>query len=210
MERIIIVFGATGNTGIKICEELNSKGMKHSAFVRKGSKHKLQTELTMIIEGDVLQKTDVEKALIGQTFTDIIIALGSRDLKAVNIRSIGTQNIVEVLNEQSIKSKLHVLSAHGVGDSWDRLKGYEKLISKLLIAKTMKDHELQERIVISNSGGYHIIRPVALKNGEATGNIYSQKEGPLPKGDISRADVGKFLIDSMLSDKNGCSSICKG
>lgn len=210
MARKIIVFGATGNTGIKICEELTILEMEHSAFVRNGSEEKLTTELTNIIGGDVLKKIDVENAIKGEAFTDIIIALGSRDLKAGNIRSIGTNNIVEVLIESSQKTKLHVISAHGVRESWSSLKWYEKWISKLFLSKTMNDHELQENIVVSNPGGYHIIRPVALKNAPATGNVHSLHQGPLPNGDISRADVATFLVRSMLSEKVGCSSICRG
>lgn len=209
MDRKIIVFGATGNTGIRICEELSILNMNHSAFVRKDSKNKVITKLTEIIQGDVLQKDSVEKVIVSQQYTDIIIALGSRDLKTGNVRSDGTNNIVEVLKENSLKSKLHVISAHGVGDSWNRLKWYEKLISKLFLSKTMKDHELQESYVRTNSGGYHIIRPVALKNGPLSGNITDQPEGYLPNGDITRSDVAKYLIESMLSNKNGSNSICK-
>ena len=138
----IIVFGATGNTGVQICEKLNALNMRHSAFVRKGSESKINTELTLVVEGDVLKKTEVEKALKGQAYTDIILALGSRDLKATNIRSTGTKNIVDVLKENSLKAKVHIISAHGVGDSWSRLKWYEKWISKLFLGNTMKDHEL--------------------------------------------------------------------
>lgn len=209
MDRKIIVFGATGNTGIKICEELSLLNMNHSAFVRNGSENKIKTKLTEIIQGDVLQKDNIEKAIVSQQFTDIIIALGSRDLKAVNVRSNGTNNIVEVLKENAVKSKLHVVSAHGVGDSWSRLRWYEKLISKLLLRKTMKDHELQESYVRTNLGGYHIVRAVALKNGPQSGNINDQSEGYLPNGDITRSDVSKYLIESMLSSKVGVNSICK-
>lgn len=210
MDRIIIVFGATGNTGIKICEELNSLNIKHSAIVRKGSETKVNTALTDLIQGDVLNKDDIEKVLTAQSFTDVIIALGSRDLKGGYIRSNGTKNIVEVLKEHKLVSKVHVISAHGVRESWNGLKWYEKLISKLLLGKTMKDHELQENIVITNPGGYNIIRPVALKDGPSTGNIHSQKDGPLPVGYISREDVAKYLVASLLSDNNGAISICKG
>ena len=64
----------------------------------------------------------------------------------------------------SKKPKLHVVSAHGIGNSWNSLKWYEKLISKVFIGKTMKDHALQEEIAKTNPGGYYIIRPVGLTN----------------------------------------------
>lgn len=210
MNRKIIVFGATGNTGIKICEELSKLNMKHSAFVRKGSEGKVTNKFTEVIQGDVLVKEDVNNALSKQSFTDIIIALGSRSLKISNIRSHGTKNIIDVLNENATSSRIHVVSAHGVRDSWASLKWYEKLLSKLFLSKTLIDHEEQENLIITNSGGYHIIRPVALKNAAPTGKIHSQSEGPLPYGDITRGDVAKYLVSSILEDKTGVSSICRG
>ncbi len=208
MNRNVIVFGATGNTGAEICKELEASKIQHAAFVRNGSESKVKTKSSRVISGDVLQMNEVGDALKSQEFSDVIIALGSRDLKSENVRSTGTQNIVEVLKSNAIPSKLHVISAHGVGNSWGRLKWHEKLISKLFIAKTMKDHELQEKIVESYSGGFHIIRPVALTNDPGTGKVISQNEGSMPKGSISRTDVAKFLVESMLADVSGENSIC--
>jgi len=209
MDRKIIVFGATGGTGIKICEALGALSIPHAAFVRKGSEHKVKTKLTEIYQGDVFQKKDILKAITSESFTDIIIALGSRDLKGGNIRSTGTKNIVDALKENSAKSKLHIVSAHGVGESWNGLRWYEKLFSKLFISKAMKDHEKQEQYAKTNPGGYHIIRPVGLRNGPSTGHIHHQKKGHLPHSDIARADVAKFLIESMFSNKSGEVSISR-
>ncbi len=208
MGRKVIVFGATGNTGIEICKELTRLGIQHSAFVRKGSESKVTTGLTEIISGDVLQMKDVEKGIISHDFTDIIIALGSRDLKGGNVRSTGTKNIVDTLKSNSLNIKIHAISAHGVGESWGRLKWYEKLVSKLFIAQTMKDHELQETAIKQNTADYHIIRPVALKDGAATEKVYSSSNGSLPNGSIMRADVAKFLVQSMTEDTSGTSSVC--
>jgi len=208
MNRNILIFGATGNTGVEICKELNTLNIQHSAFVRKGSESKVNTNLTEIISGDVLQKKDVENGILTHDFTDIIIALGSRDLKGGNIRSLGTKNIVDTLKSNSLKCKIHIISAHGIGNSWNNLKWYEKLISKLFIGKTMKDHELQELTIKQNLSSFHIIRPVALKDGEATEKIYSCSKGSLPNGSIIRADVAKFLVKSMIEDTSGISSIC--
>jgi len=210
MERKIIVFGATGNTGIKICEELNSINLNHSAFVRAGSEGKVNTPSTVIVEGNVFNKTNIESAFEKQYYTDVIIALGSRDLNDQNVRSTGTKHIVDALKESNTHSKLHVISAHGVGDSWDRLRWYEKLLSNLFLGKTMKDHTTQEEYAKSNSGGWHIIRPVALKNGSKSGKINEQTGGQLPESDITRADVANYLVESMLSNKRGANSICKG
>lgn len=119
MVRNIIVFGATGNTGIKVCEELSSQNIKHTAFIRQGSENKVNTKMTEIVKGDVLSKEDVKDAIVSKPYTDVIVTLGSRSIKIANIRSNATKNIVDVLTENSIKSKLHVMSAHGIRESYE-------------------------------------------------------------------------------------------
>jgi len=210
MNKKVIVFGASGKTGNKICEQLNEKGIQHIAFVRKGSEKKIKSPNTELFFGNVLNQEDIEKVFTDNEFTDVIISLGSRDLKNSTIRSKGTKNIVDVLNKRSVDSKFHVVSALGVRDSWGQLNRFGKLISMLLIKSAMKDHGLQEEIVVNSSRKFHIVRPVGLKDGLATGIIINQTKGFMPYNDITRADVAKYLIDNMISDKTGFSSICRG
>ena len=147
MERKIIIFGATGNTGLEICKALEAKEMSHFTFVRKGSEDKIKTTLTTIVSGDVLQYSDVDTAFNEHVFTDVIIALGSRDFRGGGIRYNGTKNIIESIQAKGMEAKIHVISANGVGNSWSNLKWHEKLMCKLFISKAMKDHEMQEEVV---------------------------------------------------------------
>ena len=208
MDRRTLLFGATGNTGVEICKELESRDIDYSTFVRKGSESKLKSSKPNIITGDVLDLADVDKAINENDFTDIIVALGSRNFRGGDIRYNGTKNIVDSLNSNKKQAKLHVISANGVGNSWKNLKWHEKLMCKLLISKAMKDHELQEEIVSSNAGGYHIIRPVGLTNESSSGKIIVEEENALPNSKVSRANVAKYLIDSMSDNTTGRHSIC--
>ena len=73
----------------------------------------------------------------------------------------------------------------------------------------MNDHTKQENIVINNSNPYHIIRPVALKDGESIGDVHIQNDGFLPSNFVRRADVAKYLVKSLLGNKTGVSGICQ-
>jgi nucleoside-diphosphate-sugar epimerase len=210
MNKTFIEFGATGVTGQKICEQLSERKIQHCAFVRKGSDEKITSKNTQVMYGNVLNEQDIENLLKTHECTDVVIALGSRDLKKSNIRSEGTKNIVDALNKRTIKSRIHVVSALGVRDSWNQLNWFGKLLCKVLLKNTMNDHEIQEKVVIESNNPYHIVRPVGLTDGMATGNIINQTEGFLPNNDISRADVAKYVVDSLLAEKTGFSSICKG
>jgi len=209
MNRKVLVFGATGKTGIKICEQLNESKISHVAFVRNHPENKTVLQNTELIYGNVLNEADIVNALKANAFTDIVISLGSRDFKNTNIRSAGTKNILEVLNKLSINCKIHVISALGVGESWAQVDWFGKLICKVLIRNTMKDHEAQEKIVINSNFKFHILRPVGLTDGELTGKTLNQTQGFLPSNQISRADVAKYLVDNLRNDKIGFSSICK-
>ncbi len=207
--RKVIVFGATGKTGQQICQKLSVNDIQHFAFVRQGSEEKIKTQTTKLIFGNVLDKDDIEPAFMANHFTDVVIALGSRDLRKSDIRSKGTKNIIDVLNKLSATCKIHVVSALGVGESWTQLNWFSKLICKVLISNAMKDHELQEETIVNSGFEFHIIRPVGLTDGLATGKIIIQNSGILPNNTISRSDAAQYLVDSLLSDQSGFSSICK-
>jgi len=209
MNRNIIVFGATGKTGQHICKELESGNLTYSVFVREESTKKIENSSVKIKLGNVLNTEDVQLAFDNESFTDVIISLGSKDLKGTGIRSIGTKNIIEALNSTQSKSHIHIISALGVGESWTQLNWFAKLISNLLIKRTMSDHNEQERYVMSNSLPYHIIRPVGLKDGSSEGGVHVQNEGFLPSNSIQRADLAEFLVKSLLENKIGVSGICQ-
>ncbi len=209
MDRNIIVFGATGKTGQLICKELELNNLAYSVFVREQSTRKIENSAIKIKTGNVLNAEDVQLAFDNESYSDVIIALGSKDLKGSGIRSIGTKNIIDALNKTQSKSHIHAVSALGVGESWAQLNWFGKLISNLLIKPTMNDHNEQEKYIMSNSQPYHILRPVGLKDGASKGEAHVQNEGFLPSNSIQRVDVAKFLIKSLLENKTGISGICQ-
>jgi len=84
MEKKIVVFGATGNTGIEICKELKLRNINYSVFVRKGSESKLVDDNVNVVFGDVLNPSDVDSLFNKNDYTDVI-ALGNRNFKAGGI-----------------------------------------------------------------------------------------------------------------------------
>lgn len=130
-------------------------------------------------------------------------------MKGSDIRTRGTENIIKAMKLNSSVARIHVVSALGVGESWSQLKWHAKLISNLLLKSVMNDHKNQEGIVTESQFQYHIIRPVALKDGNATANIYTNSEGFLPSNYITRADVAKYMVDCLIAEKTGFSSICE-
>lgn len=209
MERNAIVFGATGKTGIQICKALDNKNINFSAFVREQSMNNLDDSIQKSIQGDVLNPLDVAKAFENAAFTDVIIALGSKELKSTDIRSRGTKHIIKAMIKSKTKANIHVISALGIGESWDQLNWMGKFFSKYLIKNAMNDHEEQEKLIKNNPFNYHIIRPVGLRDGSPKGYVHVQNKGIMPSSAIQRADVATYLVESLLENKNGVSGICQ-
>ncbi|MEL7534993.1 MAG: NAD(P)-binding oxidoreductase [Bacteroidota bacterium] len=210
MDRKVLLFGATGKTGLHLIESLKSAKIDFALFVREQSVAKLEGHQYDIIPGDVLDPQAVYHAVLLHEFTDIVISIGSQAIKNAGIRAEGTMHIIDALQGNQKQAKIHVVSALGVGESASQLNWLSKLFVKFLLKSVMLDHEKQEKIVEESGQKFHIVRPVGLKDGPANGNVLLQNQGVLPKNTIQRADVAQYLVDSLLENKEGFSSICQG
>lgn len=209
MHRKVLLFGATGKTGLHLIKSLKAAKIDFHLFVREQSIAKLGGEQYDIIRGDVLDPQAVYNAVREHDFTDIIISLGSQAIKNAGIRAEGTKHIIDALKGNQKIAKIHVISALGVAESASQLSWLSKFFVKFLLKSVMNDHEAQEKIVQASGQTFHIVRPVGLKDGAATGKVLVQNQGVLPKNTIQRADVAQYLVDSLIGDREGYSSICQ-
>jgi putative NADH-flavin reductase len=198
----IAVFGATGRIGSEIVKQALERGHLVTAFVRNPDKMMLQNERLTIIKGAIHNVTDVEQGVLGQDA--VICALGARDLKSAMIRIEGTINIIEAMKRDNVK-RLFVISAMGVGESWNTLSLVNKAFLAVLLKSTRKDHEAQEVAVKSSGLDWTIIRPSGLTNSPRTGNYRVGENIRAKTYQISRGDVA----DLILNDLEKRSWVCK-
>jgi len=124
----------------------------------------------------------------------VLCALGARDLKKTMIRTEGTVNIINSMKKNNV-TRLIVVSAMGVGESWKSLSMFNKLLFAILMKSTREDHEAQEAAVKESELDWTIIRPSGLVNTPRTG-VYSVGENISAKtSQISRADVADLILN---------------
>lgn len=114
----LIVFGATGSTGLETVKQALDQGYEVTAFVRDPSKMTMGNDHLQLVTGDVLDLPVVSTAVQGQEA--VICSLGSRDLGKTTVRSAGTANIIQAMDENAAQ-RLIVVSAMGTAESWDSL-----------------------------------------------------------------------------------------
>ena len=188
----IIVFGATGTLGWHIVKKALAENFEVSAFARNPFKLEMENENLNLIEGDVLNYSDVEKAIANADAVYFAVGAGSKG----TVRAEGTRNVIRAMKKSGVK-RLISLSSLGVGDSRENLNFFWKYIMfGLLLRRAYKDHKLQEDLIKQSDLDWTIVRPAAFTDADFTGNY---KHGKLKNSDqlnlkISRADVADFMV----------------
>ena len=198
----IIIFGATGTVGMEIVKHALEKNYTVTAFVRNPEKMaNIKHPNLSIFKGDVLNQTEVEKAI--QNHDAVLCALG--DGRAGTIRGVGTRNIIDAMNKIGIK-RLICQTVLGMGESYANLNFFWKhIMFGMLLKKAFQDHQVQEQYLFNSNLNYTIVRPSAFTNGPITNGIKVGFNGEYKKLalKISRADVADFMLNQLHSDGYG-------
>lgn len=199
----LLIFGATGGTGLKLVEQALEKGYMVTAFARNPQKLPIQHPKLRIIQGDVMNLTSVINAMLGQDA--VLSSIGAPANKTGTVRSTGTKNIIQAMEKAGIKRFICQTSL-GYGDSIKVLDStpfyFKHIIVPFLLKKGFADHALQEEYIKQSQLDWVIARPGNLTNNGLTGK-YRQGFAATDKKikvKISRADVADFMLKQLTED----------
>jgi len=198
----VIVFGATGSVGKHVVQQALAQGDEVTAFARntEGLTDMDQNSLTLV-NGDVFNPEDVNKAVKGQEV--VCITLGSGRARKGTVRSQGTQNVIEAMKTYGVK-RLICQTTLGAGDSKGNLNFFWKhIMFGWFLKEVFIDHELQEQYVMRSGLDWTIVRPSAFTDGDKTSQYYHGfgTEKSALKLKISRADVADFILKQTHNDQ---------
>jgi putative NADH-flavin reductase len=191
----LALFGATGKTGIELLKQALVQGHVVTAIVRDPARLTIEDERINFVIGDVFDSASVAQAVQGQDA--VICALGAgSDLKKTTVRTTGTINIIRGMQKNNVK-RLLVVTAMGVGESWDTLSLLNKFFFATLLRSSREDHEAQEAAVKESGVDWTIIRPSRLTDTPRTG-VYDVGENiPAKTSKIARADVADLILKEL-------------
>ena len=196
----IAVFGATGKTGLEIVKQALEGGHNVTAFVRDPARLAIENKKLSIVTGDVFDEASVAEAIKGQEATICALGAGS-DLKKTTVRANGTVNIIKGMKKNNVK-RLLVVTAMGVGDSWNTLSLVNKFFFAVLLKSSREDHEAQETAVKECGLDWTIIRPSGLVDTPRTGVYDAGENIPAKTSKIARADVADLIIKELEGNTN--------
>lgn len=180
----ILVAGATGQTGVRLVEELCERGHEPVALVRSSSD---TSELPDDVETRLGDLTDLDEGVTDGCEV-VIFAAGSgggTSKEMTNkIDRDGAISLIELAEKGDVR-RFVMLSSVGAGDP-----DTDSELAHYLEAK----HAADERLKKSNLE-IAILRPVSLTKEGPTGKVRLGKDVD-PQGEATRGDVAVMLADA--------------
>ena len=196
----ICVFGASGKTGKHLVEMALAQGSEVLAVARQVSSISARGPSVTAIAADVLV-ADSLAFLQGHKHIDhVIVALGSKALKADPVRTEGTLNILAALKQAGLAPRVSLISAAGCHQSWQQLTWVSKLFAKLLLPAVMREHEAQEQALINSGLPYTIFRPSGLVDKKANLSFQLINSGKMKPATIERTALASCILSGLDND----------
>lgn len=192
----VVVFGATGKTGEQAWKLLLEAGHDVTVFGRS-VKRRYADEPVTKVQGDVLDAEAVSKAIKAQDA--VLVCLGPVSTKDRATLSQGAANIASAMTAHGIR-RVVFISAVGVGESWQQIPWYWKLVFlvfRAMLRNIFAEHAREEEIFASSALDWTAVRAAVLTNKAATGRIVASNTAPIKT--IPRADLAAFLVAELVN-----------
>jgi len=191
----IVIFGASGKTGILTVFQALEKGHRVTAFARNPASVTIQHKNISIVRGDILEYDTVRQAIEGQDA--VISALGVESRKKSTVLSEGTRNILKAMEETGVKRFICMSSSGILGNDAGFIFG--KIMIPLFLKETFADKKRQAVLIRESKSDWVIVRPASLTDAPKTGR-YKIRQGNPGSSTVPRADVADFML-KLLTDK---------
>ncbi|MCG8326153.1 MAG: NAD(P)H-binding protein [Chitinophagales bacterium] len=198
----LLILGASGKIGKWVVQLTKERGYNITAVVR--SKSSMDgIDGIKVIQGSVLDKEILEEAIEGQNYVLSCLGIQRKSpnpwsglSSPPNLTESVIKNGLPMMEKNGVE-RIVVVSAAGVGDSWNRVNTLLKgIIKTSSIAKTYKDFENSEKLLEQSRIESLAVRPVGLVDEESTNQAKIVEHFSM-SSKISRKDVAKWMVDAL-------------
>lgn len=196
----ILIFGASGATGMHLVQQALNQGHHVTAFVRDSQKLKSEHPRLTITEGNICDLRTVHQSIFEQGA--VISALGANQMFKFDETVVS--GISTILSAMALAKtdRFIYLSTLGVSETRSNAGFMIRALAPTILSKEVEGHEFKEKIVRNSNALWTIVRAPILTNGALTCEYRSGESikatSFAPK--LSRADVAHFML-SQLSDE---------
>ncbi|MCB0989875.1 MAG: NAD(P)H-binding protein [Acidimicrobiales bacterium] len=199
--RKVLVVGATGGSGRAAVAALAGAGHHVTAFSRHADRLAGQIEGITTINGDAMNKADVDHAVAGHDAVIVTLGITENPIRVrilgpkhtpADVRSAGTRNVIDAMKSHGIE-RLVVQSSYGIGETAQHLRIRDRLFFALLVKQQMADTAVQESVVRSSGLDWTLVQPVHLTEAVDGPDAFTSTDGRARKMTVGRGPVGRVL-----------------
>ena len=198
----ILIVGASKGIGLETTRQALAAGYDVRALARSAASINLSDAKLEKVQGDALNKPDVEAALAGidAVIVTLGVSLGSL-FKPVHLFSDATRVLIAAMKDKRV-NRLICVTGFGAGDSRASIGFLQRVPFQIVFGRAYDDKSLQEQMIKDSGLDWTIARPGVLLSGPRTGR-YKVLRDPSEwrNGIISRANVADFLV-KQIEDHN--------
>lgn len=218
----VLVVGATGGSGRAAVGELLAAGHEVTAFARSAESLRSVSESLRsnsarleIFPGDATVPGDIDRAVQDQEAVLVTLGISENPVRVrlrgtartpIDVRSHGTRNVIEAMKSHGVR-RLVVQTSYGVGATSGKLPLRYRLMFRVLLGPQIDDTEVQDRQVRESGLDWVIAQPVNLTDADEQGAPFTSPRGEVNGWHISRAKVGRFLVDALTGSTHAGSTV---
>ncbi|KGR74344.1 NAD(P)-dependent oxidoreductase [Ureibacillus manganicus] len=194
----ILVLGATGRVGSEIVKLAVNDGHHVSAIVRTPEKIQLNNENLKIIQGDVLNKEDIDRAMHG---IDVVISALNTD--GTTTLSESMPHIIKAMENEGI-SRIVTVGTAGILQSraTPELLRYQSSESKRKLTRAAEEHHKVYDLLKQSILDWTIVCPTYLPDGERLGEYRVERDYlPVDGTKIHVPDTAEFTYKQIQSNE---------
>lgn len=197
----LIIFGASGRTGLHLVEQALAQGFHVTAFVRSPSKLPMKHERLRVIQGDVMEPQAVENAIAGHDA--VLSVLGPAKGSSKEMLRSAARNIISAMERHGVRRYVGLTGAGVAAPGDPSSMGRMIMLSllKLLARDLLEDSEQSVQIITGSDRNWTYLRAPVLTNGPRTGKYRTGTLKMGPGARASRADVADCML-RLLKDQD--------
>ena len=197
----IAIFGATGRTGLPLVEQALAAGHQVVAFVRTPDKLTVKNDRLTIVQGDVMNAADVNRAITPNVDAVISVVAPLKD-SPKDMLPTALRNIIAAMRMSGVRRLIYMTGA-GVDMPQDQPKLINHVIKfmlKTMAGDVLKQSEEAAELVQASGLDWTIPRAPMLQDGPHTGKYRVGWVGVGTGPRLNRADAADFILTQLNSD----------
>lgn len=193
----VLIVGANGKVGKRICKKLATSKHEATAFIRKDTQRSFFEDLGLDVVVESLENSPEQLATVIKGFDAIVFTAGSGGNtghdKTMEIDLDGAIKVIQVAEKNAIQRFIMVGASHTDDRAyWSKAEG----MKPYYLAKHYADKALQQTTL-----NYTILRPVLLTDEEKEGNVLMTTNPDEVGSEIPRAAVAETVIQILENPK---------